>query len=40
MIKRKFTCGLCKPHKKWKKNDTKEKRRIILEIEGEINAVP
>lgn len=36
MIKRKSTCGLCKPHKKWKRNDTKEKQRIALEIKGEI----
>ncbi len=28
MVKRKSVCGLCKPTKKWKKNDTKLKNEI------------
>jgi hypothetical protein len=35
MVKRKSTCGLCKPHKKWKRNDTKAKNLIKKEIEIE-----
>lgn len=36
MIKRKSTCGLCKPHKKWKRNDTKKKQLLRITIEKEI----
>jgi len=36
MIKRKSTCGLCKPHKKWKKNETKIIYKIKKEIQQEI----
>lgn len=35
MVKRKSTCGLCKPHKKWKRNDTKGKQSLKKEIEQE-----
>jgi len=35
MVKNKSTCGLCKPHKKWKKNNTKEKQRRISEVSEE-----
>ena len=38
MIIRKSTCGLCEPHKKWKKNNTKEKRTVETEIKQEIFA--
>ena len=38
MITRKSTCGLCKPHKKWKKNNTKAKRAVEVEIKQEIFA--
>jgi hypothetical protein len=38
MIIRKSTCGLCKPHKKWKKNNTKAKRIIEEEIAKNISA--
>lgn len=37
MIKRKSICGLCKPEKKWKRNNTKAKQIIKHEIEQEIN---
>jgi len=36
MVKRKSTCGLCKPQKKWKRNDTKAKNFIKQEIEREL----
>ena len=36
MVKRKSTCGLCKPHKKWKQNDTKLKQKIKKQIELEV----
>lgn len=36
MVKRRATCGLCKPQKKWKQNDPKRKHREIIEIEKEI----
>lgn len=36
MIKSKSTCGLCKPHKKWKKNNTKEKQKRVHEIKDEV----
>ncbi|MBI4084495.1 MAG: hypothetical protein HY431_01175 [Candidatus Levybacteria bacterium] len=32
MVKRKSTCGLCKPHKKWEKNNTKAKEIVRIEI--------
>lgn len=36
MVRRKSTCGLCKPHKKWKQNDTKLKQRARKQIELEV----
>ncbi len=36
MVKRKSTCGLCKPDKKWKQTNTKAKQKIKKEIEFEI----
>ena len=36
MVRRKSTCGLCKPHKKWKQTDTKAKQKLRKEIELEI----
>ena len=39
MYIRKSTCGLCKPHKKVIKNDTKHKRRIEREIDEEIETI-
>ena len=36
MVKRKSTCGLCEPDKKWKKNDTKAKQKLRREIQEEI----
>ncbi|KKQ90160.1 MAG: hypothetical protein UT12_C0001G0028 [Candidatus Curtissbacteria bacterium GW2011_GWC2_38_9] len=36
MVRRKSTCGLCKPHKKWKQTDTKAKQKIRQEIEFEL----
>lgn len=32
MVKRKSTCGLCKPDKKWKQTDTKAKQELRREI--------
>ena len=40
MVKRKSTCGLCKPEKKWKQTDTKKKQKIRKEIELEANFSP
>ncbi len=36
MIIKKSTCGLCKPTKKWKRNNTKTKQLLKKEIEGEV----
>ncbi|MEK7186130.1 MAG: hypothetical protein AAB675_02090 [Patescibacteria group bacterium] len=36
MVKRKSTCGLCKPTKKWKRSDTKQKQIMKQNIEEEI----
>jgi len=36
MIKNKSTCGLCKPHKKWKKDNTKLKQQRAIEIKEEV----
>ena len=36
MIKSKSTCGFCKPHKKWKKNNTKENQGLTSEIKEEV----
>ncbi|MDO8657639.1 MAG: hypothetical protein Q7K55_02785 [Candidatus Levybacteria bacterium] len=33
MITKKSVFGVCKPHKKWKKNNTKDKQGIKKEIE-------
>lgn len=37
MITKKSVCGLCKPHKKWKKNNTKDKQNVKKEIEESLN---
>ena len=39
MVKRKSTCGLCKPEKKWKQTDTKVKQRLRKETEIELSIV-
>ena len=39
MVKRKSTCGLCKPDKKWKQTDTKLKQKSRKEIEVELSSV-
>lgn len=39
MITSKSTCGLCKPHKKWKKNNQKEKQKRQKEINNEVQAL-
>jgi len=39
MVRRKSACGLCKPHKKWKKTDTKAKQKLRKEIGIELPAV-
>jgi len=36
MVKRRSACGLCKPHKKWKKNNTNAKQELRREIQEEI----
>ena len=36
MVRRKSTCGLCKPHKKWKKNNTKAQQDLKREINRDI----
>lgn len=36
MIKNKSTCGLCKPHKKWKKNNAKREQKRDSEIREEV----
>jgi hypothetical protein len=38
MITNKSTCGLCKPHKKWKKNNEKKKQKKRMEILTEVDA--
>lgn len=36
MVKRKSAFGLCKPHKKWKKNNTKAQRELKKAIYKEV----
>jgi len=38
MRKRKSTCGLCKPTKKWKKRDTRKTNVLKRSLTDEINA--
>lgn len=37
MVRNKSACGLCKPHKKWKKNDTKEKAQFKQGVMEELS---
>lgn len=40
MYIRKSVCGLCKPHKKVVKNNTKHKRRLEKELAEDIEQLP
>ncbi len=40
MIKSKLACGLCKPYKKWKRNNTKRSQEDNKEIKKEIFKSP